>query len=53
VTIITIILGSIVDVEQIFQEEAQSTKLNTICTLELVKQRLRLACKATLDIWGH
>jgi hypothetical protein len=58
--IITVILGSAVAVKWIFSGgrdtislRRASLKPDTICTLMLVKQRLRLACEAIQDIVGH
>ena len=58
--VITVVLGSAVAVEQIFSGgrdtislHRASLKPDTIHTLMLVKQHLRLACQAIQDIVGH
>ena len=58
--VITVVLGSAVTVERIFSGgrdtislRRASLKPDTIRTLMLVKQHLRLACQAIQDIVGH
>ena len=58
--VITVVLGSAVAVERIFSGgrdtislRRASLKPDTIRTLMLVKQHLRLACQAIQDIVGH
>jgi len=58
--VITVVLGSAVAVERIFSGgrdtislRRASLKPDTICTLMLVKQHLRLARQAIQDIVGH
>ena len=58
--VITVVLGSAVTVKRIFSGgrdtislHRASLKPDTICTLMLVKQHLRLACQAIQDIVGH